>query len=64
MKVGTYARVLCSLFMYNVSVKPQGCNVFSFSLRYCLVIMCSHYKFLDLCRKKMCQTSVVRQIVM
>ena len=32
--------------MYTFSVKPQGCNVFSFSLRYCLVIMCCN------CRSK------------
>ena len=37
----TYVRS-CRLFMYNVSVKPGGCNVFSFPLRYCLVIMCCH----------------------
>ena len=33
---------LCTQF----SVKPQGCNVFSFSLMYCHVIMCCN------CRSK------------
>ena len=51
----TYVRY-CSLFIYTFSVKPRGCNVFSFSLRYCLVIMCCYCessndvkKFVDMC---------------
>ena len=42
----------CSLLMYTFSVKPQGCNVFSFSLRYCLVIMCCNCRSKNDVKKK------------
>ena len=40
------------VYLCSVSVKPRGCNLFSFSLRYCLVTMCCYCRSLNDAKKE------------